>query len=96
MDKLSEIKESRPLTAFCGGQSGSWKVLSLTTFIGQPLESIDRIEIINAGHSLTATNSKWVLRGVIYVFPVPMARVHAIRHAVSTSMIMPTSPQNPT
>jgi hypothetical protein len=64
MDKLSEIKESRPLTAFCGGQSGSWKVLSLTTFIGQPLESIDRIEIINAGHSLAATNSKWVLRGV--------------------------------
>jgi chlorite dismutase len=64
MDKLSEIKESQSLTAFCGGQLGSWKVLSLTTFIGQPLESIDRIEIINARHSLATTNYKWVLRGV--------------------------------
>jgi chlorite dismutase len=64
MDKLSETKESQSLTAFCGGQSGSWKVLSLTTFTGQSLASIDRIEIINARHSFASTDYKWVLRGV--------------------------------
>ncbi|TAL56046.1 MAG: chlorite dismutase [Nanoarchaeota archaeon] len=64
MDKISGTQINDNLTIFCGGQSGTWKVLSLHTIIGQPLESVNRIEIVNARQFTDTTNYKWLLRGV--------------------------------
>ncbi len=63
MDKISG-QTSDNLTTFCGGQSGTWKVLSFTTIKGQRLESVERIKIVNAGQLRDTTNCEWLLRGV--------------------------------
>ncbi|MBI3536121.1 MAG: chlorite dismutase family protein [Chloroflexi bacterium] len=64
MDKLSEVITNSSLTTFGGGQSGTWKVISIITIVGQPLELVQRIEIIKTKYLLDKTNYKWFLRGV--------------------------------
>jgi chlorite dismutase len=52
----------RQLFTFIGGATGQWQVTYLETVIGDPLEPVTRIDVVEGdAHPLQAT---WVLRGV--------------------------------
>lgn len=49
--------------SFIGGNVGAWQVTSNQTIIGEPLESVQRIDIINLPASELKINSVWILQG---------------------------------
>ena len=49
--------------SFIGGNDGAWQVTSNRTIIGEPLESVQRIDVINLPASELKVISVWVLQG---------------------------------
>jgi chlorite dismutase len=51
------------LFSFVGGTTGTWRVLGVTTLIGDPLAGIQRLDLV-AGAVPQPESASWVLRGV--------------------------------
>lgn len=49
--------------SFVGGDAGQWSVTDQYTIVGSPLESVTRIEIINAPANNLIQQGTWVLQG---------------------------------
>jgi chlorite dismutase len=64
MNNLPEPTTNKTLTAFYGGQTGNWKVLSMKTITGQAMEPVTRINNINLSESSEQINSVWTLKGI--------------------------------
>ncbi len=52
------------LFAFVGGIRGPWRVDSMTTRMGEPLDGVPRLEIISGAQLTYPEESRWILRGV--------------------------------
>jgi hypothetical protein len=50
--------------SFIGGENGSWRVVSLTSIIGEPLAYVRRLNIIPGAEARLPDDAKWQLRGV--------------------------------
>jgi chlorite dismutase len=59
-----EAIENETLTKFCGGQKGIWKVMSMRAIIGQSLEQVNRIDILNINNIDKQIECNWSLKGV--------------------------------
>ena len=49
--------------SFVGGTEGRWRVVSNTAVVGQPLEAVQRIEMINLPAAGVAQHGSWILQG---------------------------------
>jgi len=49
---------------FVGGRKGSWKVISMETIDGPPLEKVQRLEVIGGFVAKVPSGAKWLLRGI--------------------------------
>jgi hypothetical protein len=49
---------------FSGGDHGAWRVISITTLAGAPLDRVNRLDIALAGVAPADTKPHWLLRGV--------------------------------
>jgi chlorite dismutase len=49
---------------FVGGRKGSWKVISMETINGPPLEQVQRLEVIGGLMAKVPSGAKWLLRGI--------------------------------
>jgi chlorite dismutase len=59
-----EAIKNETLTKFCGGQKGIWKVMSMRAIIGQSLEQVNRIDILNINNIDKQIECNWSLKGV--------------------------------
>jgi hypothetical protein len=50
--------------SFIGGENGSWRVVSLTPIIGDPLAGVKRLSVIPGAEARLPDDTKWQLRGV--------------------------------
>ena len=49
---------------FVGGRKGSWKVTSMETINGPPLEKVQRLEVIGGLMAKVPSGAEWLLRGI--------------------------------
>lgn len=49
---------------FIGGETGEWVVVSAESIIGDPLPTVDRLNIVNGAVASMPEKAKWILRGV--------------------------------
>ena len=49
--------------SFVGSNAGQWIVSSQDTIFGSPLESVQRIEVVNSPAASLTTKGTWVLQG---------------------------------
>ena len=49
--------------SFIGGSEGAWQVVSCETVIGAPLETVQRVNIVNVPSTNLAERGTWVLQG---------------------------------
>lgn len=52
------------LFTFVGGKKGGWSVIGAKVLIGEPLPSVERLDIIQGAVSVMPDGGKWLLRGV--------------------------------
>ncbi|MDP9316300.1 MAG: chlorite dismutase family protein [Chloroflexota bacterium] len=52
------------LFSFVGGKSGGWSVVEAKAIVGDPLPSVERLDIVNGAVPIVPDSAKWVLRGV--------------------------------
>jgi chlorite dismutase len=53
----------RRFYGFAGGETGPWRIESMRTLAGPPLEGVNRIDVV-PGEAPTAAGTRWLLRGV--------------------------------
>ena len=51
-------------STFVGGRKGSWKVISMETINGPPLERVQRLQVTGGLMAKVPPGAKWLLRGV--------------------------------
>jgi hypothetical protein len=61
--KRKSKKMIQRLFSFSGGESGAWRVAGWNTVIGEPLEHVKRINVIDGAVSLPR-GALWLLRGI--------------------------------
>jgi chlorite dismutase len=49
--------------SFIGGTEGPWRVTSCEAFIGAPLETVQRVNVLNVPGANLANHGSWVLQG---------------------------------
>jgi hypothetical protein len=49
--------------SFIGGTEGPWRVTSFETIIGAPLETVQKLNVVNSPSSSLTTRGTWVLQG---------------------------------
>jgi len=49
--------------SFIGGNDGPWQVISNRAVIGRPIESVERVDVVNLPASQLNLNATWVLQG---------------------------------
>lgn len=49
---------------FVGGDSGRWRVISLSAIVGEPLPAVERLDIASGATPAPANGVAWVLRGI--------------------------------
>lgn len=52
------------LFTFVGGKRGGWSVVSASAVVGDPLPTVDRVDIVAGAVATLPNGGKWVLRGV--------------------------------
>lgn len=52
------------LFTFIGGQLGDWSVVSVKTIVGDPLPTVERVDIVTGAVTALPDGGKWMLRGV--------------------------------
>jgi hypothetical protein len=52
------------LFTFVGGQAGAWSVVSVKAIVGDPLPTVDRLDIVTGAIVALPDGGKWMLRGV--------------------------------
>jgi hypothetical protein len=52
------------LFSFVGGGTGTWRVLSMNTLLGEPLADVERVDIVPGAISPMPGAAAWVLRGL--------------------------------
>ena len=52
------------LFTFVGGQAGAWSVVSVKAIVGDPLPTVDRLDIVTGAIVTLPDSGKWMLRGV--------------------------------
>lgn len=50
------------VTSFVGGDAGEWRVTSLTTLRGEPIENVSRVAMISGG-ATAGSEGTWLLQG---------------------------------
>ena len=50
--------------SFVGGHDGNWRVTKMASVIGESLESVDRVEVVEQRIEVLPAGAKWILRGV--------------------------------
>lgn len=51
--------------SFIGGSQGSWQVTDIRSMIGDGLDIVDRVSVVNAAMTEFPTNSMWVLQSFV-------------------------------
>jgi hypothetical protein len=59
-----EVAVSPRLFTFVGGKVGGWSVVSVKAIVGDPLPTVDRLDIVTGATAPLPDGSKWLLRGV--------------------------------
>jgi hypothetical protein len=49
--------------SFIGGAEGPWQVTSFQAIVGQPLEPVQKVKVVNLPSTQLAERGKWVLQG---------------------------------
>ena len=52
------------LFSFVGGVTGTWRVVSVSTVVGDPLADVRRLDIVTGAVPELPEGAKWVLRGL--------------------------------
>jgi hypothetical protein len=52
------------LFSFVGGKTGEWSVVTARAVVGDPLPSVDRLDIVHGAVAVLPEGARWVLRGV--------------------------------
>jgi len=52
------------LFTFVGGETGSWRIASMRTIMGEPLAHAARLEVVNGSFVPEIKSASWLLRGV--------------------------------
>lgn len=52
------------LFTFLGGKHGAWSVAEAKAVVGDPLPSVERLDIVNGAVSSLPDGVRWILRGV--------------------------------
>ena len=52
------------LFTFVGGKAGGWSVASMKAVVGDPLQAVDRLDIVTGAVAALPDGAKWLLRGV--------------------------------
>ncbi len=58
------VLSSARLFSFIGGIIGPWRVVSMTTIVGDPLADVTRLAVVTGAVPAVAEGGGWVLRGV--------------------------------
>jgi hypothetical protein len=59
-----EVAVSPRLFTFVGGKAGAWSVVSVKAIVGDPLPTVDRLDIVTGAIVALPDGGKWMLRGV--------------------------------
>ncbi|NJL49546.1 MAG: chlorite dismutase family protein [Leptolyngbyaceae cyanobacterium SM2_5_2] len=51
--------------SFIGGSQGSWQVTDIRSTVGNGLDVVDRVNVVNAAITESPTNSMWVLQSFV-------------------------------
>jgi len=49
---------------FVGGEHGLWKVTKISAYRGQPMEPVNRFDVVNGEIESAPVDTKWILRGL--------------------------------
>ena len=49
--------------SFIGGSEGAWQVIDTTTLIGEPLQTVSRLDVVNAPAATIVQSGSWILQG---------------------------------
>lgn len=52
------------LYSFVGGVTGTWRLISINTVVGEPLADVERLDIVTGAVPEVPDGAKWVLRGL--------------------------------
>ncbi len=50
--------------AFAGGETGPWRIVNMTTLVGEPLARAERLQVINGALTSLPAGATWLLRGM--------------------------------